>query len=163
MPSNTKYCVYCGNPLKSTDKFCIICGKPVLRDLPKSSKEDKVRVEEKRTSVTQPKKQVTVQDILEEEEIESDVVEERFEVEETKKKGKKRKKEKQSIEKPLPFEVKEQIEQQALTEVLENSNNDIYDIPEEYKRKIVGLVVEQKLPLLVATFLIGKELGKKEK
>ncbi|MHA1107352.1 MAG: zinc-ribbon domain-containing protein [Promethearchaeota archaeon] len=33
MPS--KYCVYCGNPIKDSDKFCIICGKPVLRDLPK--------------------------------------------------------------------------------------------------------------------------------
>ena len=61
------------------------------------------------------------------------------------------------------IKIEEQIEQQALTEVLENSNNDIYDIPEEYKRKIVGLVVEQRLPLLVATFLIGKELGKKER
>jgi hypothetical protein len=33
-----KYCVYCGNPLKSEDKFCIICGKPVLASVKKPEK-----------------------------------------------------------------------------------------------------------------------------
>ena len=84
----SKYCVYCGNPLKPSDKFCIICGKPVLGDLPRSSKEDKAKFEEKRRPMTQPKKQITAQDILEEEEIESDIVEEPYEEYETKKKGK---------------------------------------------------------------------------
>ena len=35
-----KYCVYCGNPLKSEDKFCIICGKPVLASVKKPEKPD---------------------------------------------------------------------------------------------------------------------------
>ena len=51
-----KYCVYCGNPLKSTDKYCIICGKPVLRDIqkpkavqkPKDVIKEKVRETEKK-------------------------------------------------------------------------------------------------------------------
>lgn len=147
----SKYCVYCGNPLKSSDKFCIICGKPVLGDLPKSSKDDKVRVEEKRRSVTQPKKQVTVQDILEEEEIESDVIDEQFGEEETKKKGKKRRKEKKLIEKPLPFEVKEQmilyidyndiqVNKQVLSEKLKEIQKSLkdprYDVDEEYKNTV---------------------------
>lgn len=147
----SKYCVYCGNPLKHSDKFCIICGKPVLGDLPKSSKDDKVRVEEKRRSVTQPKKQVTVQDILEEEEIESDVIDEQFGEEETKKKGKKRRKEKKLIEKPLPFEVKEQmilyidyndiqVNKQVLSEKLKEIQKSLkdprYDVDEEYKNTV---------------------------
>ena len=154
MPSSSKYCVYCGNPLKSTDKFCIVCGKPVLRDLPKSSKEDKVRVEEKGRSVTQTKKQITVQDILEEEEIESDVVEEPYDEYETKKKGKKdkkSKKEERSIEKPLPFEVKEQmilyidyndiqVNKQVLSEKLKEIQQSLkdprYDVDEDYKNTV---------------------------
>ena len=140
-----KYCVYCGNPLKETDKFCIICGKPVLGELPKSKKEDKEK---------QAKKQVTVKDILEEEEIESDVVEEKIEEEESKskkKKGKKRKKDKEPVEKPLPFEVKEQmilyidyndiqVNKQVLAEKLKEIQKSLkdprYDVDEEYKNTI---------------------------
>ena len=150
----SKYCVYCGNPLKSSDKFCIICGKPVLGDLPKSSKEDKAKIEEKRRSVTQPKKQVTVQDILEEDEIESDVVEEEYGEEGTKKwgkKGKKSKKDKAAVEKPLPFEVKEQmvlyidyndikVNKQVLSEKLKDIQKSLkdprYDVDEEYKNTV---------------------------
>ncbi len=149
----SKYCVYCGNPLKPSDKFCIICGKPVLGDLPKSSKEDKAKIEEKRRSVTQKKKQVTVQDILEEEEIESDVVEEEIEEYDTKKKkkDKKSKKEKEPIEKPLPFEVKEQmilyidyndiqVNKQVLSEKLKDIQKSLkdprYDVDEDYKNTV---------------------------
>jgi hypothetical protein len=34
------FCPYCGNPIKPKDKYCIICGKPLLSDLPKKEKED---------------------------------------------------------------------------------------------------------------------------
>ncbi|MFX1389856.1 MAG: zinc-ribbon domain-containing protein, partial [Promethearchaeota archaeon] len=34
----SKFCPYCGNPVKQSDKFCIICGKPLLADIPKSTK-----------------------------------------------------------------------------------------------------------------------------
>jgi len=41
-----KYCVYCGNPLKSEDKFCIICGKPVLAGVKKPEKTEVEKVKE---------------------------------------------------------------------------------------------------------------------
>jgi hypothetical protein len=149
-----KYCVYCGNPLKESDKFCIICGKPVLGDLPKSNKDNKSKsqIKEKQT-----KKQVTVNDILEEEEIISDIVEEEIEEDEPKtkkkkeKKGKKGKKEKEPVEKPLPFEVKEQmvlyidyndiqVNKQVLAEKLKEIQKSLkdprYDVDEEYKNAI---------------------------
>jgi hypothetical protein len=155
MPSSSKYCVYCGNPLKSSDKFCIICGKPVLGDLSKSSKE---KIEPKEKPKMQPKKKVTVQDILEEEEIESDVIEEEIEDEEPSKnkKEKKRKKgkkgrEEDSVEKPLPFEVKEQmilyidyndiqVNKQVLAEKLKEIQKSLkdprYDVDEEFKNSV---------------------------
>ena len=37
-----KFCVYCGNPVKSNDKFCIKCGKPMLSNLPKADKKTKM-------------------------------------------------------------------------------------------------------------------------
>jgi len=149
-----KYCVYCGNPLKESDKFCIICGKPVLGDLPKSSKGDKSKPQSKEK---QPKKQVTVKDILEEEEIESDIVEEEIEVDAPKtkkkkeKKEKKGKKEKELVEKPLPFDVKEQmvlyidyndiqVNKQVLAEKLKEIQKSLkdprYDVDEDYKNAI---------------------------
>jgi len=149
-----KYCVYCGNPLKETDKFCIICGKPVLGDLPKSSKKDKVTPQAKEQPKKQPMKQVKVQDILEEEEIESDIVGEEIreeELKEKKKKGKKGKREKEIGEKPLPFEVKEQmilyidyndiqVNKQVLSEKLKEIQKSLkdprYDVDEEYRNSI---------------------------
>lgn len=152
-----KYCVYCGNPLKEKDKFCIICGKPALGDLPKSSKRERAKPQEKPKLDKQPKKQVTVKDILEEEEIESDVVEEEFEEEELKdkkkkgKKGKKDKKETEPVEKPLPFEVKEQmilyidyndiqVNKQVLSEKLKEIQKSLkdprYDVDEDYKNEV---------------------------
>jgi len=149
-----KYCVYCGNPLKESDKFCIICGKPVLGDLPKSSKGD---ISKPQSKEKQPKKQVTVKDILEEEEIESDIVEEEIEVDAPKtkkkkeKKEKKGKKEKELVEKPLPFDVKEQmvlyidyndiqVNKQVLAEKLKEIQKSLkdprYDVDEDYKNAI---------------------------
>jgi hypothetical protein len=106
----------------------------------------------------QPKKKVTVQDILEEEEIESDVIEEEIEDEEPSKnkKEKKRKKgkkgrEEDSVEKPLPFEVKEQmilyidyndiqVNKQVLAEKLKEIQKSLkdprYDVDEEFKNSV---------------------------
>jgi hypothetical protein len=100
---------------------------------------------------------VTVNDILEEEEIISDIVEEEIEEDEPKtkkkkeKKGKKGKKEKEPVEKPLPFEVKEQmvlyidyndiqVNKQVLAEKLKEIQKSLkdprYDVDEEYKNAI---------------------------
>jgi hypothetical protein len=147
----SKYCVYCGNPLKPSDKFCIICGKPVLRDLPKSSKDDKVKIQEKKLD-TEKNKQVSTQEILEEEEIESDLVgQEILEDKNAKKKKGIKKKEKGQVEKPLPFEVKEQmvlyidyndiqVNKQVLSEKLKEIQKSLkdpqYDVDENYKNAI---------------------------
>lgn len=137
-----KYCVYCGNPLKSEDKFCIICGKPVLAGVKKPEKPgvEKAReiIKEKKT----PKEKV----------IEKSIIEEDFEAVETKDKKKKDKKRaKQVVEKPLPFEVKEQmilnieyndikLNKQILVDKLKEIQNAIkdprYDVDEEYNKSI---------------------------
>lgn len=97
MPS--KYCVYCGNPIKDSDKFCIICGKPVLRDLPDTPKQE-----------PKPRKKPQRQEILPKEdtvvEFEDDSDEE-LEIKVDKKE--KRKEKEKVVEKPLPYEVKEQM------------------------------------------------------
>ena len=63
-----KYCVYCGNPLKSEDKFCIICGKPVLAGVKKS---EKTEVEKAREIISEKKKPrpPVVRESIEEEDI----------------------------------------------------------------------------------------------
>ncbi|MFW9969657.1 MAG: zinc-ribbon domain-containing protein [Candidatus Odinarchaeota archaeon] len=93
----SKFCPYCGNPVKGTDKFCIICGKPLLTDIPKSVKktetiespkgEDIKKVEEKLDQIDEEKEEV----ILERE-----------------KKIFSKKSDKRGA-KPLPEEVKEQM------------------------------------------------------
>ena len=95
-----KYCVYCGNPLKSEDKFCIICGKPVLAGV---KKPEKTEVEKARDIIKEKK---THKERI----VEKTIVEEDFEVV-SEKPGKKdkKKKAKEVVEKPLPFEVKEQM------------------------------------------------------
>jgi len=101
MPS--KYCVYCGNPLKESDKFCIICGKPVLRDLPDTRKsEPKPRSKPQRQEIL-PKEDTVIEF--------ADGSEEGLEIKEDKKEKKKEKDKKgdKVVEKPLPFEVKEQM------------------------------------------------------
>ncbi|MHA1982303.1 MAG: zinc ribbon domain-containing protein [Promethearchaeota archaeon] len=101
MPS--KYCVYCGNPIKDSDKFCIICGKPILRDLPdKQKQEPKPRKKPQRQGILP--KEDTVIEFVDDSEEELEIKEDKKE----KKKGKEKKGDK-IVEKPLPFEVKEQM------------------------------------------------------
>ena len=93
-----KYCVYCGNPLKETDKFCIICGKPVLRDIPETKKRQS-------RELLRPKISSKEERVIEFTDEDSDVEEEELK---SVKKSKK-KKEDEIVEKPLPYEVKEQM------------------------------------------------------
>jgi len=91
--------VYCGNPIKESDKFCIICGKPILHNLPDSQKqESKPRYKPQRQEIL-PKEDTII-------EFEDDG-EEELEIKEDKKE--KRKEKAKIVEKPLPFEVKEQM------------------------------------------------------
>ena len=101
----SKFCPYCGNPVKESDKYCIICGKPLLTDIPKREKkpvfQEKVKTEkikkvEDKEEVITKKEDVRKEEILEIEPIE------------TKKKKFKRAKELGDV-KPLPEDVKEQM------------------------------------------------------
>jgi hypothetical protein len=133
-----KYCVYCGNPLKESDKYCIICGKPVITNV---SKPPKI-LEEK------PKK-IEIEPEPEENEMEKEEVE-ALKVE---KKSKKENEQKdlESVEKPLPFEVKEQmilyieyndiqlnkkILVEKLSEVQSSLKDPKYDVDMDYKQSI---------------------------
>ena len=139
-----KYCVYCGNPLKSEDKFCIICGKPVLASVKKPEKPD---VEKAREIVSEKKKSKpqVVEETIETEDFEG--VSEQPE----RNAKKKDKKAKEIVEKPLPFEVKEQmilnieynditLNKQILIDKLKEIQKAIkdprYDVDEEYNKDI---------------------------
>ena len=141
-----KYCVYCGNPLKSEDKFCIICGKPVLASV---KKPEKTEVEKVKEFIKDKKKR---REEPAEETIKVEDVEELSEKPENKSKKKKDKKgEKESVEKPLPFEVKEQmilnieyndtqLNKQILIEKLKEIQKSVkdprYDVEPEYKKSV---------------------------
>lgn len=110
-----KFCVYCGNPVKSNDKFCIKCGKPMLSNLPKADKKTKVlAVESKSKEILEKikKKKKEKEEVKPQEEIKEELEEEKLEEKVDSKK------EEEIIEpeikekeiKPLPEEVKEQIE-----------------------------------------------------
>jgi hypothetical protein len=97
----SKFCPYCGNPVKEKDKFCIICGKPLLVDIPKSVK----KVEAKEPSrKEEPKKEKMKQEKVE---VEQPVEEEDIVIERVPMKSKK-KLDKSEV-KPLPEDVKEQM------------------------------------------------------
>ncbi len=141
-----KYCVYCGNPLKAEDKFCIICGKPVLAGV---KKPEKTAVEKAKDLIKDKKKlrEEPAEEIIIEEEIEE--LSEKPELIGKKKKGKKA--EKEIVEKPLPFEVKEQmilnieyndtqLNKQILIEKLKELQKSVknprYDVDPEYKKTV---------------------------
>jgi len=138
-----KYCVYCGNPLKSDDKFCIICGKPVLTGVKKPEKTEVEKAREIIKERKKPKERIIAESIRED----------HFEdlSEEPVKKSKKKKEARVVVEKPLPFEVKEQmilnieyndikLNKQILVDKLKEIQTAIkdprYDVDEEYNRSI---------------------------
>ena len=136
-----KYCVYCGNPLKESDKFCIICGKPTLQGIPDKEKaKPKVPLEygSKFNS-----KEETIVEFTDDEEFE----EEEFKSKKKSKKGKAG----EVVEKPLPYEVKEQmilyieyndiqLNKQLLIDKLKELQKSLkdpkYEYDEEYKDTI---------------------------
>ena len=139
-----KYCVYCGNPLKSEDKFCIICGKPVLAGVKKSEKtgveKAKEIIKDKRT----PKEEITEESFGDDEGLSE-------KPDKKAKKKKKKKAEEDHVEKPLPFEVKEQmilnieyndikLNKEILVDKLKEIQKEIkdprYDVDEEYNKSI---------------------------
>ena len=144
-----KYCVYCGNPLKNEDKFCIICGKPVLASV---KKPEKTEVEKAKDFIKDKKKhrEEPAEEII----IEEDVEESSEKPEKPEKKGKKKKDkkdEKEIVEKPLPFEVKEQmilnieyndtqLNKQILLEKLKELQKSIkdprYDVDPDFKKTV---------------------------
>jgi len=144
-----KYCVFCGNPLKNADKFCIICGKPVLTSV---RKPEKTEVEKAKDFIKDKKKLrgKSVEEIITEESVE----EPSEKPEKPEKKGKKKKDkkdEKEIVEKPLPFEVKEQmiinieyndtqLNKQILLEKLKELQKAVkdprYDVDPEHKKTV---------------------------
>ncbi len=141
-----KYCVYCGNPLKSEDKFCIICGKPVLAGVKKSEKTEVEKAKELIKEKKTPKEEIV------EESFEEDEDEDLSEKPDKKTKKKKDKKDEEvQVEKPLPFEVKEQmvlnieyndikLNKEILIDKLKEIQKEIkdprYDVDEEYNKSI---------------------------
>ncbi len=141
-----KYCVYCGNPLKNEDKFCIICGKPVLAGVKKSEKTEvekaKDFIKDKRT----PKERIVEESFAQDHD---EILSEKPDKKSKKKKGKKDKE--YQVEKPLPFEVKEQmilnieyndikLNKEILIDKLKEIQKEIkdprYDVDEEYNTSI---------------------------
>jgi len=141
-----KYCVYCGSPLKAGDKFCIICGKPVLADV---NKPEKTGVEKAKDVI---KDKRTPKEIILEESYAEDDDEGLSEKPDKKSKKKKGKKDVEDhAEKPLPFEVKEQmvlnieyndikLNKEILIDKLKEIQKEIkdprYDVDEDYNRTI---------------------------
>jgi protein-tyrosine-phosphatase len=141
-----KYCVYCGNPLKSEDKFCIICGKPVLAGVKKS---EKTEVEKAKDFIKD--KKTPKEKIIEESFAYNDDEKLPEKPDKKAKKKKKKKAEEDQVEKPLPFEVKEQmilnieyndikLNKEILIDKLKEIQKEIkdprYDVDEEYNESI---------------------------
>ncbi len=105
-----KFCPYCGNPVRQSDKYCIICGKPLIVDLPK--KEKKKAEETLQEDIQKSKEESKSEEKSKSDKKEEEIEEEKEEEEEEKEKEevvKEKKKEKKEI-KPLPDDVKHQIE-----------------------------------------------------
>ena len=101
----SKFCPYCGNPVKESDKFCIICGKPLLTDIPKRERKTMVHKAEKKEKV---KKIEGKEEAIEENEDKHK--KEILDIEPVEKKKIKFKRAKDLGDiKPLPEDVKEQM------------------------------------------------------
>jgi len=133
--------VYCGNPLKESDKFCIICGKPTLQGIPEKEKTKSIVRPEPSSRVKS--KEDTVIEFTEDEDFQED--------EFKSKKKPKRGKDVEVVEKPLPYEVKEQmvlyieyndiqLNKQLLIDKLKELQKSLkdpkYEYDEEYKNTI---------------------------
>ena len=140
----SKFCPYCGNPVKESDKFCIICGKPLLTDIPKRERKPKIQEAAKEEEVKLVERKV--------EEIKEDKREEVLDEEPEYKKKKLFKKAKETGDvKPLPEEVKEQMVYyiefndiqlnkkvlvEKLTEISKSTKDPRYDYDTNFKKEI---------------------------
>ncbi|MFW9826915.1 MAG: zinc ribbon domain-containing protein [Candidatus Thorarchaeota archaeon] len=97
----SKFCPYCGNPVKKTDKYCIICGKPLLVDIPKTGKQNEIKETSKKEDIKIYEEESDQIEIEREEPPQESIFE--------REKKKSKKKVDESDLKPLPEEVKEQI------------------------------------------------------
>ncbi len=101
----SKFCPYCGSPVKGSDKFCIICGKPLLADIPKRENETKVKGSKKEVE-KEIFEEMPKEEISKEEENKKEILV----LEEDKQDKKRLKKSKEMKDaKPLPEDVKEQM------------------------------------------------------
>ncbi|MBD3196216.1 MAG: zinc-ribbon domain-containing protein [Candidatus Lokiarchaeota archaeon] len=103
-----KFCPYCGNPVREKDKYCIVCGKPLLADIPKKAKK------EAEDAVKKDIKELDRQDKSEKKsKKEEKKAKEKDNVEEEDLDEEEQKKEEGDVKKeprPLPEDVKHQIE-----------------------------------------------------
>ena len=125
-------CPYCGKPIKSNDRFCIGCGKPLISDLPKEEKAPDIEKPEEKEDKKKKKKDKKVKD-KEEKKEEEDKEEEELEIEDVEAEIEEKIKEVEA--KPLPEDVKEQIE----------THLELRDIQEKKKTLIDKLADLQKL------------------
>jgi len=137
-----KFCPYCGNPVKETDKFCIICGKPMLTDIPKPQRKPEIK-EIKKEKEKEPIEKIPEEIEPEKETIEIDTKEE------AKVKPKKIKEKKEP--KPLPEDVKEQLDYyieyndihlnktilgEKLTEISKTTKDARYEYDLDFKKEV---------------------------
>ena len=140
----SKFCPYCGNPVKENDKFCIICGKPLLTDIPKRDKKPEIQEPKKDEKVKPVEKKL---EVIKDEEIDEIVEEEPKPIIKI---GFKKAKETGDI-KPLPEEVKEQmvyyieyhdlqlnkkILVEKLTELSKSTKDPKYEYDQDFKKEI---------------------------
>jgi len=138
-----RFCVYCGKPVKESDKFCINCGKPLISSLPKTEKKPKETIVEEIKEVKSKKEE-------KEEEIAAET--EELEVEKEEKKEKEDAEEKKEKEiKPLPDEVKQQIDYYLELNDLRLKKQTIDD-------KLVSLQKDLKSSRYDTDFAFGEEV-----
>ncbi|TXT67284.1 MAG: hypothetical protein BAJALOKI1v1_130019 [Promethearchaeota archaeon] len=148
--SERNFCPYCGNAIRPKDKYCIICGKPLLSDLPgKANKEAESKVQDDIKEAKEKTKPFTLKKEKKEEEVPE--APEDLEPEEEEEKEEKEEPKKEREPKPLPEEVKYQVELYAeysdlqfekkkllekLDEVSEMMKEDQYETDYDYKESV---------------------------
>ncbi|MBD3338361.1 MAG: zinc-ribbon domain-containing protein [Candidatus Lokiarchaeota archaeon] len=129
-----KYCVYCGNKVKENDKFCIGCGKPLLANLPKKEKEpQKASAPEK----VKEKEEIEKEEESEEKEKEKQIKDKEKDREEEMEEEKTKEEEEDGVEiKPLPPDVKEQIEYHLQLNGLKQQKKTLLDKLDELEKQL---------------------------
>jgi DNA repair exonuclease SbcCD ATPase subunit len=156
--SEKSFCPYCGNPIRPRDKYCIICGKPLLSDLPgKANKEAENKVKDDIEDAKKKEKPFTLRkgkrekEEEVEEEVEKEEAAEEEKIEEEKEEEEEEVKEEKKELKPLPEEIKYQVELYAeysdlqfekekllekLDEVSDMMKDDRYETDFDYKQNV---------------------------